>query len=1026
MNTFSELLSLTRKTWKAHENKPATIIASGVPGSGKTQCITTLAVEELIEQGNRPVIVVPNKRAAGAMEKRLTAVMSSHSKYTISQDTPRVLDFKMVVTPHALAYSIIETAVQLQLFSMPRLVTAKEFDNILSQLLTGHLESSGHRLDNPWPSYMETALATPSFVPLLRDFLLRAGESFMSPDDIRKKSRIHGIPIWDSVAAVLEEYQSVNALQSASLSIDQHHVSDFSVSLMNSSEIMEIAVKLLVRHDILQAEIQKKYSHLFIDDAHEFTPDFGQLIQILSRAIPRVLISINRELSPLAWRGAQGNFVDQLPNTYQIHLPHSVRIPQSTAYAINSFSLHSRIESTNEKGAMQLITCTGEDSLEHYMVEQLLYLHQQLGVEWDKIAVIARERSSFHEEFLSRLTLEQIPCINELQPFTLDMSVLAQSCGELISWACSGEITVKTEHLFTGPLFHLTGQQARELANHMQRIAGKNKSSEEYIHCLSVISSWKLPRWSYTNIVRLWEYSNPFSRPEKILELVYAIWENAHCNSPALTSDTLGNTVQTQIKNELLAVNIFLDLFASWIYTGIYSNLLELLDQWTKEYRGKYADICVPVEGKKLTLTSAHASSGREWDYVFVLGLEDKRWPNPRVRTDVLDTQKFLAACALGSNEKIPALDVHEINNREERNLLVLALSRSRHYTYVVAVNDPLDSVPRIPSEFFYELISAGVEHREYTHHAGNGLETNSSLPPLNTEDYVLYLRRTLDTTFQNGAHEEFISACRLLAGCAHYNVISAHPKNWYQGCAPSSQLRLPLVDNTIYLHPSSLDTLATHPLDWFISTVSSSSSEAAIDGNLVHFAHELMTEHPYEYIQQLYLELLPQLLPGPEYVRKKRIHRIMNLVEKVYRTMENRQGTYQLIAVERSLEKTLGFIENSDEKFEVIIQGRIDRMEKHLFGKILSIMDIKTGKYPITVAAAAENLQMRAYRKLLDENYYSMAQFYYPAVKSAQPTVREQKQDPLRSEDIQQYDDFFRILALTSVGPYFEDHRFS
>src|SRR5262249_36729066 len=85
-----------------------------------------------------------------------------------------------------------------------------------------------------------------------------------------------------------------------------------------------------------------------------------------------------------------------------------------------------------------------------------------------------------------------------------------------------------------------------------------------------------------------------------------------------------------------------------------------------------------------VTVLSAHAALGREWDIVVIAGLQEGLWPNTTPRGGVLGTQRLVdvldgvADNAVSSRAPLLA---------EERRLLIAAMGRARRRLLVTAVD---------------------------------------------------------------------------------------------------------------------------------------------------------------------------------------------------------------------------------------------------------------------------------------------------------------------------------------------------
>jgi len=150
--------------------------------------------------------------------------------------------------------------------------------------------------------------------------------------------------------------------------------------------------------------------------------------------------------------------------------------------------------------------------------------------------------------------------------------------------------------------------------------------------------------------------------------------------------------------------------------------LFDITDQYVSRHarcvavRTHRARRCAaPAEGQpgglavaeQVSVLSAHAALGHEWELVVVAGLQDGLWPQHDPRGGVLATQRLLDE--LDGVTEDASLRAPLV--AEERRLLVAAMGRARRRLLVTAIDsetggDGLET--RCPSAFFYEIASVG------------------------------------------------------------------------------------------------------------------------------------------------------------------------------------------------------------------------------------------------------------------------------------------------------------------------------
>ncbi len=96
------------------------------------------------------------------------------------------------------------------------------------------------------------------------------------------------------------------------------------------------------------------------------------------------------------------------------------------------------------------------------------------------------------------------------------------------------------------------------------------------------------------------------------------------------------------------------------------------------------------LRGGAVHLMTAHKSKGLEFDYVYIIGLRDKKWGNKRAM-DMF---------------KLPGLGIVQGDNDDERRLFYVALTRARVAVYMSYSNATDDGKVQLPSIFLDELSS--------------------------------------------------------------------------------------------------------------------------------------------------------------------------------------------------------------------------------------------------------------------------------------------------------------------------------
>jgi ATP-dependent exoDNAse (exonuclease V) beta subunit len=348
-----------------------------------------------------------------------------------------------------------------------------------------------------------------------------------------------------------------------------------------------------------------------------------------------------------------------------------------------------------------------------------------------------------------------------------------------------------------------------------------------------------------------------------------------------------------------------------------------------------------------VTLLTAHAAKGLEWDVVVVAAAQEGSWPDLRARGSFLGSER-LVDLADRSHEDLgqAAATVATLSRLldEERRLFYVAVTRARRSLLVTAVASEREGL--VPSRFLDEidpLVAApdatDVPERELTTPA-----RAMSLGPLVGE-----LRRIVTTP----GHPDATAAGTQLARLAAAGVASADPSSWW-GLAPLSDER-PVRDDgeLVPVSPSRLETFRRCELRWFLESCGGSSSAAMSQGvgSAVHKVAELAPPGADPATLEAVLhQRLAAVDLGRGWVRRQQTELARQMVGRLARWLVARDAP---AAVERNFEVQLG---------RARLRGQVDRVERDDEGRA-RVVDYKTGATPTDTNELAEHGQLAAYQ---------------------------------------------------------------
>ncbi len=434
--------------------------------------------------------------------------------------------------------------------------------------------------------------------------------------------------------------------------------------------------------------------------------------------------------------------------------------------------------------------------------------------------------------------------------------------------------------------------------------------------------------------------------------------------------------------------------------------------------------------GGAVAILSAHAAVGREWDVVVVAGVQEGIWPNLRPRGTLLGVEDLVDVVA-GIGDFGERMSRSAPILAEERRLLLIACGRARRSLLVTAVESVAGDRDLVPSRFLAELDAAaesGEPGRIPTPvDPGRALVMQALIAELRS---VACDPEDAPQRRQRAAHQ--------LARLARAGVRGAHPDDWYGTAELSSQLPLWGEDQgPVALSPSTVELLETCPLRWALERHGGSDGDNpyAVKGNLVHtLVQALSGQVTEDQVKAALVRAWKAVDPasgdsGPtSWHSRQDLRRTETMLDTFLSWLRNTRGELTQLGVEVPVDCVLPA--RTADEYPVRIRGRVDRVERDALGRFV-IVDVKTGKTPISRQSAAEHAQLATYQVAaaagaLDDVAYDPsadpqpggARLVYVAKPSAKEGAAQRMQAALDDESIAQWRDTIHDAAESTRGP--------
>ena len=254
-----------------------TLLVTGPAGTGKSAVLRE-RFARLVE--------------AGADSDRITLVVGSSAardaaRSALLQRLPTSLSGLHVVTMHGLANRILkQRAEQAGASEPPQLLSATEQFAKVQELLAAHDPAE-------WPAY-GPLLGFRGFVDEVRQFVSRAQEALLTPEQIEETAGHRGLAGWRELARFLSEYQDA---------VDAQNVADFAT--------------LLQRAATLAPEGNPPFDHVLVDDYHDTTIAAEAMLRGLGA--PDLVVAANSDAHVFSFQGTSRAPLDRFATAFEAH-----------------------------------------------------------------------------------------------------------------------------------------------------------------------------------------------------------------------------------------------------------------------------------------------------------------------------------------------------------------------------------------------------------------------------------------------------------------------------------------------------------------------------------------------------------------------------------------------------------------------------------------------------------------------------------------------------------------------------------
>ncbi len=935
----------------------------GGPGTGISSLLVDIATHRIAAgvDAESVLLLTGSGRVTTAMRSALTT-----SLLTAAGDA--VVRQPLVRSVHAYAFGVLRLAAQRVGDPPPRLITSAEQDGVIRELLAGDLEDGGEA----WPPHLHAALGTAGFATELRDLLARCTERGIDPLQLQRLGRSAGRPEWVAAGRFAQQYEQVMLLRSAVGTA----APQATAPALGAAELVGAALDTFATDPELLAAERARVRLLLVDDAQHLDPQAAQLVRLLAAGADLAVIAGDPNQAAFSFRGADPALLLAEDGT-AVTLTASHRCAPAITQVITALGgqlpgagpVRETTSAAPEGGVVTAQLAASEHAEANLVADALRRAHLLDDVPWSEMAVIVRSVPRAGAGLSRVLAAAGVPVA---APSTLPALVHNTTVRALLTVLTATVSGLTGEHalaLLTGPLGRVDPVSLRQLRRALRR-ARRDAPDAEFGDMLVDILTHGIPATLAPG------HSRPLKRIKTMLDATAATyaesgdprstlwqaWHRTGLQRRLVNAVERGGDAARRADADLDTVTALFDVAEQFASRTAGATVAGLVDHVSALQLPTPAS--EPVVAGGVEILSPQQALGREWDTVVIAGLQEGLWPNTMPRGGVLGTQRLLDVLAgVGDmvSDRAPLI-------ADDRRLLITAVGRARRRLVVTAVDGEVGDDQggvRVPSPFFYDIARVAT--------GGDGGE----LPPpvlapkvLSTTSVVGRLRAV--ACAPAGVVEDQARACAAtqLARLAEAQVPGADPNGWHGMAEVSTGVPLWQLDgdqrHTVTLSPSTLQTLQDCPLRWLLERHGGRDARE-LRSALGSVVHALISEPGADEAHMLArLDQIWEQLPfESKWFARNEYERHRAIVQTFVRWRDDTRRELTEVGVEVDVDGVLD-APDSDSP-DVRVRGRVDRVERDAEDRLV-IVDVKTGKSPVTKDAAQQHAQLAAYQLAVAE----------------------------------------------------------
>ncbi len=582
-----------------HTDGPMLVMAGA--GSGKTKVLTT-RIAYLVKKGIDPYNILAitfTNKAANEMKERITNLIGDQARYM------------QISTFHSFGLTILKK--YYEYVGLSKNFTIIDSDDVLS-LIKKLIKDSGFDPKHYSPK-------------TIRNKISSAKNELMSPDELDKftSNEIDGV-----VVSIYRKYQA-RLLSNNSVDFD---------------DLLLLPIRVFQSHPEVLKIYQEQYKYILIDEYQDTNQVQYILTKMLSAKYKNICVVGDQDQSIYGFRGSNYrnilNFEKDYPNTCVIMLEQNYRSTKTILGAANDIIKNNKnrkdknLWTSNDIGdKITCKRCMDERDEANYIVSKISELISN-GVPKDSIAILYRTNA------LSR-NIEEV-MLGENIPYKIVGSFYFYNRREIKDLISYLRLIYNTNDDIS--LTRIINVPKRKIGlKTIEKIS--LKAINNNISMFEAIDSGKELEFKKI-ILELIKDSEEMS----LTELVDDILDKTGIRSSLEKEDSIESIARLENLEEFKSITMNFEARYGIISLEDFLNEISLV-----------SDIEEAKDNKDVvTMMTVHAAKGLEFDYIFLIGMEENLFPHSR---------------SIESNDEL----------EEERRLCYVAVTRAKKKLYITSCN---------------------------------------------------------------------------------------------------------------------------------------------------------------------------------------------------------------------------------------------------------------------------------------------------------------------------------------------------